>query len=119
MYITSLLVLNNTLREKYLYHLLSWHKPYLSSSPVDEKTSIYEQDRAAHDQRNQRTTPKDGVQRSRGKGPNHHKLIMRDIQYSTDTVLKAESHSDQGVDATRYKPFITTSQTIKTIKMPF
>jgi len=69
----------------------------LKEGPVDHE-AYDKQDRTANDQRNQGANSKDGVQRPGGKGPEHNEFPMRDVQYSPNAVLKAESHGDEGVD---------------------
>jgi len=64
---------------------------------VDKKTDN-EHTRTANDQRDQGANSKDGVKRPGGEGPEHDKLTMGDVQYSSNAVLKAESHGDEGVD---------------------
>jgi hypothetical protein len=74
----------------------------LKEGSVDEK-AYDKQKRTTDDQRDERADSKEGVQRPSGKGPKHDEFTMGDVQYASNTVLEAESNSDEGVNTAGYQ----------------
>src|SRR5690606_15678175 len=69
---------------------------------MDEKTEDKENGGTEHKRKNW-INAHEGEERPGGKGPQHKELPMGHIEDPGNTVLKAETHSNEGIDAPHEK----------------